>query len=124
MDKPIMCPYCDTQAELVDSKEIYGESYGYAYLCRKCRAYVGCHRGSKKPLGRLANGELRLWKQRAHLLFDPIWKTRLMTRSQAYIWLGEELGLLPDVCHIGMFDVEQCKEAVRVCAKLWGEEGK
>ena len=29
-------------------------------------AYVGVHKGTDKPLGRLANAELRYWKKRAH----------------------------------------------------------
>ena len=32
----VYCPYCGRQAEYVDSKVIYGRSYGMAYLCRKC----------------------------------------------------------------------------------------
>ena len=42
----VYCPYCGQQAEYVDSKVIYGRSYGMAYLCRNCDAYVGVHRGT------------------------------------------------------------------------------
>ena len=66
----ILCDYCGRQAEYVDSAEIYnGKSYGMIYLCRPCKAYVGVHRGSDKPLGRLADAELREWKKRAHAAF-------------------------------------------------------
>ena len=51
----VYCPYCGRQAEYVDSKVIYGRSYGMAYLCRNCDAYVGVHRGTDEPLGRLAD---------------------------------------------------------------------
>lgn len=54
-----VCPYCKEQTEYVDSACIYGKSYGMIYLCRKCDAYVGVHKGTNKALGRLANKELR-----------------------------------------------------------------
>lgn len=59
----VYCPYCGRQAEYVDSKVIYGRSYGMAYLCRNCDAYVGVHRGTDEPLGRLADASLRKWKR-------------------------------------------------------------
>ena len=55
----IACDYCQASAELVDSKVIYGRSYGLMWLCRPCGAWVGTHEGTEKPLGRLANADLR-----------------------------------------------------------------
>lgn len=46
--KEVYCDYCGRRAEFVDSKVIYGKSYGMIYLCR-CRpgyAYVGVHKGT------------------------------------------------------------------------------
>ena len=60
--RKVYCDYCGRQAEYVDSKVVYGKSYGMMYLCRNCMAYVGVHKGTDKPLGRLANAELRYWK--------------------------------------------------------------
>src|SRR5580700_2416837 len=81
----VICPYCEQPAKLVDSAEIYGgRSYGWAYLCSPCRAYVGCHDGTKRPLGRLANADLRAAKIRAHDAFDKLWRGGAMSRSQAY----------------------------------------
>ena len=65
-----------------------------------------------KPLGRLANAELRQWKQRAHAAFDPVWKARHMSRRDAYAWLAGQMGIKPQDCHIGMFDVNQCRAVV------------
>lgn len=101
--------------EYVDSKIIYGKSYGKIYLCRDCNAYVGVHKGTDKPLGRLADKELRYWKKEAHAAFDPIWKNGAMYRGKAYLWLAEQMGLRTDETHIGMFDVEQCKKVVSIC---------
>lgn len=74
--KEVYCDYCGRRAEFVDSKVIYGKSYGMIYLCRCCPgyAYVGVHKGTDRPLGRLADMELRELKKLAHAAFDPLWK--------------------------------------------------
>lgn len=135
------CPYCMVPAILVDSAEIYhGRSYGLIYLCRPCEAWVGVHKGTAKPLGRLANKELREWKQKAHATFDPIWRRKyekrkagypgssehpggetylpVYARSSGYKWLAGELGIDAKLCHIGMFDIEMCKRVVDICAPI------
>ena len=80
------CPYCKGQAKLIDSKEIYGRSYGMVWFCKPCDAWVGTHKNSKKhrPLGRLANAELRHWKQIAHTKFDLLWRAPLESLSGTY----------------------------------------
>jgi len=112
----IKCDYCGGQAELTSSAEVYGgKYYGMIYLCRPCWAYVGCHPGTKNPLGRVANAELRDWKKRAHVAFDWLWKSGRMGRNEAYRYLSDKLDIAPEKCHIGMFDVEQCKIVVTTC---------
>ena len=83
----------------------------------KCDSYVGVHKGSDAPLGRMANAELRKIKVAAHAIFDPRWKDSKErgARSKAYNWLAGQLGLRPDECHIGMFDVEMCLKVIEVC---------
>jgi hypothetical protein len=75
---------------------------------------VGTHKNSKehKPLGRLANAELRAAKKRAHAAFDPLWKSGHMKRGSAYAWLSDTLGIDKKDAHIGMFDVERCNAVV------------
>ena len=68
-----------------------------------------------KPLGRLANAELREWKKKAHAAFDPLWQGGKMRRNQAYAWLAQRLGLPTHLTHIGMFDVITCQQVVRIC---------
>jgi hypothetical protein len=113
--KNVICDYCGTPAEFIDSAAIYGKSYGMVYRCPNCGAYVGCHKGTDKPLGRLANKELRTWKMKAHDAFDPIWKSHKMRRPAAYKWLSEQMGIPWDKTHIGMFDIEQCKQVIKIC---------
>lgn len=113
--KKVLCDYCGKPAELVSSKFIYGKDYGHkCYLCRCCNAYVGCHKGTNIPLGRLVNAELRYWKKAAHAEFDPLWKYGPFKRKEAYAWLAARMNLPIEKTHIGMFDVEQCKKAIRV----------
>lgn len=119
----LFCPYCGRTAELKDSAVIYcGTSYGMAWVCSgfpECDAYVGCHRGTETPLGRLADKDLRFWKKRAHSLFDPLWKKHTRhdrtRREQMYGWLANQLGISRGDCHIGMFDVETCVRVVELC---------
>lgn len=114
----ITCAYCNQPAELVTGREIYPHRPDLYeknfWQCKDCDAYVGCHGLSAAPLGRLANAELRAAKREAHAAFDPLWKGRSMSRSQAYRWLAGQMGIPFCQCHIGMFNVEQCKQAVGV----------
>ena len=109
-------------AELIDSEDIYGKKYAGSkmWICRPCRAWVGCHKGTIKPLGRLADAELRGWKVRAHKAFDPRWtgkEKKHAARKQAYAWLAGALGIKYADCHIGAFDVDQCRRVVEICQK-------
>lgn len=86
------------------------------YLCRNFMAYVGVQKGTDKPLGRLANAELRYWKERAHAVFDPLWQRGRFRghRNAAYGWLTQKMGLPVEQTHIGMFDVAQCRKAIHI----------
>lgn len=126
MNNPILvgekCPYCGATIQKSDSKVVYGRSFGWVYICQRypiCDAYVGCHKKNGRPLGRLANKELRTWKVRAHNAFDPLWKSGDMSRTNAYSWLADKMGIDKSKCHIGMFDVEQCKEVVRIMNEFY-----
>ena len=115
--RTVICDYCGKPAQLVDSAIVYhGRSYGMIYYCPDCQAYVGVHSGTDRPKGRLANAELRSWKIKAHAAFDPLWQGKeRRTRRWAYEWLAQAMGLPEERTHIGMFDVEQCKEVIRIC---------
>ena len=116
---PEQCPYCQSPVELKPDTYVYGRTYGAnLYVCSRfpdCDAYVGCHKGTVNALGRLANKELRMWKNKAHSAFDPKWKYDGLPRDRAYEWLSKQLKLTRDECHIGMFDVDMCKKVVEVC---------
>lgn len=117
MLKGRICPYCHIKTEYKNSVDIYGADYGMIYICPKCRAYVGVHKGTNKAKGRLANEQLRRCKIEAHLYFDQIYKRGIMKRKEAYKWLSEQLGLHPEFTHIGMFNPETCAKVVDVSKK-------
>lgn len=120
MKAPI-CNYCNNATKLTTGDKIYPHRPDLYmlkfYICEPCNAYVGCHKGGDgiRPLGRVANTELRKAKSKAHAAFDPIWKSGLMKRGAAYAALAKSLGIYQDQCHIGMFDVEQCEHVVEWC---------
>lgn len=120
----VKCDYCGRQAELVAGDVIYPHRPDLFekrfWRCVPCDAFVGCHAPGNgygdgtRPLGRLANAELRRAKMRAHAAFDPLWKAKGMRRREAYAWLAEQLSIEFDQCHIGMFDVNRCHEVVAI----------
>jgi hypothetical protein len=115
--QPLTCPYCNTPAKCVDSKIIYGRSYGPAWVCGRfpeCDSYCGCHPGTKTPLGTLANKELRSWRMKVHKCFDKLWRGGALSRKEAYRGLAARMGLSKDECHISMFTIAQCEQAIEV----------
>jgi hypothetical protein len=123
MTAPV-CPYCNQPARLTSGATIYPHRPDLDRLkfwqCQPCDAYVGRHKidDGTQPLGRLANAQLRMWKQNAHAVFDPFWKdSGRGRRSVMYAKLAEALGIETKDCHIGMFDVETCKRVIQICAE-------
>jgi hypothetical protein len=120
----LLCPYCGAQATLhKDSSVVYHKNFGPIWACLPCGAWVGCHPGTMKPLGRLANKQLRDAKVAAHKAFDPLWQRKMKesgwrrrsARSMGYKWLAAQLGIPKEECHIGMFNLEQCQEVIKIC---------
>lgn len=125
----LLCSYCARRAVLLlDSAPVYGIDRGPLWRCPSCPAWVGCHPRSDRPLGRLADLELRRAKQAAHRFFDPLWRhavevrgwSRKTARGSAYRWLANELGIPAEDCHIGWFDLGHCRRVVAVC-RPWAD---
>lgn len=129
MTKPPICPYCNNPSIYTDSARVYSRSYGMIYLCEPCEAWVGVHKGTDNPLGRLANDELRKAKIMAHYYFDQLWRRKIdqgfsksKSRKLAYGWLADKMGINIKKCHIGMFDVDQCEQVIKICKPYCSKE--
>jgi hypothetical protein len=111
---------CSTNIELTTNDVVYGELYGewpQIYLCHDCKSYVGTHKGTTTPLGRMANQRTRRLRVAVHKVFDKLWLEKLMTRSNAYNWLALQLKIDPQECHISWLNDEQLVEAAAISAE-------
>lgn len=133
----LTCPYCLCDTILVHASEVYDKANSpndRMRACFECKAWVGCHGGTNKALGALADEATRRARMEAHAHFDKIWITkypnyipkdtadvvRRQMRRIAYAWLSEAMGLPEELTHIGMFDEAQCAEVVRLCRQQFG----
>jgi hypothetical protein len=79
MSKP--CRYCQSAVVLLKHGAPgypYARDWGPVWACLPCDAWVGCHPGTEKALGGVANAELRVAKQAAHAAFDPLWRKKIL----------------------------------------------
>lgn len=118
MNVPPLCPYCGQFSIQVGGLAIYPHRPDLAdkkfYQCQLCDAYVGTHKATGEALGTLANATLRRMRNAAHIAFDGFWETS-RERKEEYTWLAEKMGIPVNLCHIAMFDVEQCQQAIQIC---------
>ena len=108
------CPYCGKDAKWCENKEIYGRNYGKSYMCyfcKPCDAYVGCHNNTERPLGIIANAELRALRKKVHLHMDPYWKSKEYGRGFVYCCLSKELGFQ---YHTGESNIETCNKVLNI----------
>lgn len=120
VETELSCPDCCAPMELRQSR--YGQFYGCTNF-PDCRGTHGAHPDGT-PLGKPGDREVKQWRIKAHAAFDKFWKSeavgfpsRNKARGWAYRWLQEQMGLSGAECHIGLFDVEQCKRVVEVCTR-------
>lgn len=132
-DGIVRCQRCGGHAELVQgsdessrillSRSRQGERL---WACLPCKVCVGCHTGTDIPLGTLADYGTRAARVRAHFALDSLWKpgshfdgrllpSPLMSRTDAYRWLSEALGVGEHMAHIAVLDRAQCEE---VCLQV------
>lgn len=112
------CQYCGVETEIVTGDYIYPTRPDLFHLnfyrCPQCYAYVGSHKNSKKPLGKVADAKLRTLRLKAHLAFDVLHKTKVMTRSSSYQWLANKMGINKKDCHIAQFSTNQCQQVILI----------
>jgi hypothetical protein len=133
--KEIYCCGCGDQvdARLTDGQEIYPHRPDLSYLpfwkCDECGNYVGCHHKTDKPtrpLGCIPTPELMKARSHIHAVLDPIWKSKTLSRRQAYKRVSAELGYKYHTANIK--SIEEARKVYRVVAdlnkSLMGNNGK
>lgn len=130
MKKPEICRYCGGVIRMVPAEQIYGMTAAKRlglvgeniYQCQNCNARVGCHKGTMRPLGDVANEALRLKRIETHHVFDAYWKSQNMTRSGAYRWLSQQMRIPAKQAHIGGFEMDQCQQVIDMCGAQLRQE--
>lgn len=94
----IFCTQCEKEvkAEKVFGKKVYPHRDDLHslifYECQSCLNFVGCHKGTEKPLGVIADKKLKVARQKIHSILDPLWKEGKMTRKNVYKRLSKFIG--------------------------------
>mgnify|MGYP001622946667 FL=1 len=122
--------HCGAKATLRPCSYVYGakaKTNGYLYVCDRypeCDSYVGAHQKTLKPMGSLANGDLRYERILAHKAFDWIWQSGLMSRRDAYLWLEVKLGVGHNQAHIAMLSEFMCDRLITICSQMQKQRHK
>ncbi len=121
------CPYCGSPGILRSADGIYKDNSQNAmlYVCKHyptCDSYVRVHRGTKIPMGTMANRQLRSLRLEAHKYFDRLHKRGYMSKDDAYHWLAATLGLPVNQAHIGMLGEYYCKIVIEESKKLMNRQ--
>lgn len=114
---PTVCRHCEGPVTIAPNEHVYGRPFGdwpWVYICLECAAYVGLHPFTAIPLGTLATSPIRAARKRAKTAFNPLWEGEgaSMSRDEAYAWLSDALKIKPAICHIAMFDVDDCERVI------------
>ena len=102
----LRCPYCSSSVIYRSADGIYKENKDdtMLYVCSKypeCDSYVRVHKGTRIPMGELANRELRCLRREAHHYFNQLYLTGMMTRDEAYRWLADQISAPMSEAHFG-----------------------
>lgn len=98
--KKIICPKCGQVAKRTQTK------YGIRNYCCNLWSWGNAPLVDKRTHNA---------RKRAHENFDILWKSKLLTRAEAYKWLAKSMNLSGKKCHIKLFDYEKCKRVIRLC---------
>jgi len=97
----IYCCECgkEVNARLTNGREVYPHRPDLfkipIWKCDTCKNFVGCHHKTDtptKPLGVIANQEIKNARMEIHRVLDVLWKSKLYSRGDVYRMLKEKLG--------------------------------
>lgn len=78
-----------------------------------CPGSHGAHPDGS-PLGIPADQCTKRARMAAHAAFDRLWRHGGMTRTGAYRWLQQAMGLSEGEAHIGRFTAEPCRKLIHL----------
>jgi len=96
----VICPKCGEEAKTIMTK------YGIKNIC--CNLWSW----GNAPLVEAKVHKARI---RAHKTFDKLWKSGLLTRTQAYGWLSKALNIPKNKCHMKKMDYDTARRVVTIC---------
>lgn len=73
----------------------------------------------KQMSSRAMASDVVLARGLAHAKFDLIWKRKLMTRREAYLWLQEQMQMTEAQAHMEHMNAEQCAAVIRCVEKAF-----
>lgn len=122
----IFCVECDKdiEAKTVTGSMVYPNNpkvrFDKFWMCNHCKNFVGCHKRANKnkmkPLGVIANKELKQARIMIHNLIDPIWRQEKMKRGEVYAVISSELGY---TYHTGeLRSLEEARRVWKIAAEL------
>lgn len=117
------CPYCGAPVVYRSADGIYQDnsSNTMLYVCARypvCDAYVRTHPGTRTPVGKMANRELRALRRTAHSYFDQLHRSGYMSKQEAYRWLAGTIGAPLSQAHIGYLGEYYCKQVINKSRQL------
>ena len=95
-----------------------------AYVCSRypdCDSFVMAHEKTLKPMGSLAGPELRRLRYNAHKEFNRLYQSGIMSKRDAYQWLGMIVQAPMAHAHIGHLGEYYCQVVIRESRKLYQE---
>jgi len=105
----LICPDCG--AKMVLRKSKIGMFYGCSSF-PKCRTTQGAYPNGV-PFKLPANKETRQWRIKAHIRFDTWYKSRYLTKNEAYARLANYLNLPQKEAHMGYFNIDRCQQVIK-----------
>ena len=130
----VKCSYCGKQALLVRARDIPSSKLNdcsplkkndmNVWYCEDCNALVMARKETNEPVGRLANYELRKFRYKLHNRLDKLWKERNVPRTRVYHVLAQKMNIPFSQCHIGNFNMKQCRKAEQAISWMEKYVGK
>ena len=91
--------------------------YGIRYSCPVGGCTVVQWDGSTSTPADFTTRQTRI---AAHEVFDTIWKSGILTRTEAYKKLAAYLGITIKATHIGHFNQAQCNQTIEFSEQITG----